>query len=324
MIPIEDTTRKQLSALALLLVSIIVLSVLPAFTTKDEPAEVVVEGKPVTTISQQMPNPFDDIELVAHAAYVYDLLTGEVIFAQNEELQMPLASVTKIMTALVAHELVPEYNTVTISPEAIAQEGDSGFYINEKWRLKDLIDYTLISSSNDGARALASVASAFSTTTLGETIEEKSMQFVDRMNMRAEEIGLVQTYFKNESGLDVADGVPGAYGSARDMAHLLGYILDTYPDLLDATKYEALSVESLHELSHSVMNTNIAATRIPGLIGSKTGYTDVAGGNLVIAFDAGIGHPVAVSVLGSTIDERFSDVEKLVAATLDYFLYVNN
>jgi D-alanyl-D-alanine carboxypeptidase len=58
---------------------------------------------------------------------------------------------------------------------------------------------------------------------------------------------------------------------------------------------------------------------MPGLLLSKTGYTDLAGGNLVIVFDVGIGHPVAIVVLGSTRDARFTDVEKLMHATLSHF-----
>jgi D-alanyl-D-alanine carboxypeptidase len=70
------------------------------------------------------------------------------------------------------------------------------------------------------------------------------------------------------------------------------------------------------EKRYSAENTNVVIDKIPNLIASKTGYTDLAGGNLVIAFDAGLNHPIIISVLGSTEKGRFSDVLQLVQATL--------
>ena len=70
--------------------------------------------------------------------------------------------------------------------------------------------------------------------------------------------------------------------------------------------------------AHAVLNTNRETGELPLLIASKTGYTDLAGGNLVIAFDAGFNRPIIIAVLGSTAEERFTDVEKLVWATLAY------
>ncbi len=87
---------------------------------------------------------------------------------------------------------------------------------------------------------------------------------------------------------------------------LTAYLLRTKPELLAKTKDLVVSTDSLNA-SHIAENTNALVGMIPGLIASKTGYTDLAGGNLVIAFDAGIGHPAVVVVLGSTKDERFSD-----------------
>ena len=67
---------------------------------------------------------------------------------------------------------------------------------------------------------------------------------------------------------------------------------------------------------HTATNTNEVVGSIPGLIASKTGFTDLAGGNLVVAFDAGINRPVIISVLGATKDGRFTDMEMLVNASL--------
>ena len=100
----------------------------------------------------------------------------------------------------------------------------------------------------------------------------------------------------------------------------MGYAVTKYPNVFRNTKYDELKVESLSKLGHKAVNTNKTVNSIPGIIASKTGYTELAGGNLAVVFDAGFGSPVAVVVLGSTYEERFSDVEKLSNATLEYLL----
>ena len=93
------------------------------------------------------------------------------------------------------------------------------------------------------------------------------------------------------------------------------YIYQTYPDLLEPTTEYSTAITSAQGYTHEAVNTNYYLSRIPGLIGSKTGYTDLAGGNLVVAFNAGLDRPVIVTVLGSTRHDRFTDVQKLVDAT---------
>ncbi len=95
------------------------------------------------------------------------------------------------------------------------------------------------------------------------------------------------------------------------------YILENHPEILEATKYQTINISSLDKI-HTAKNTNVDVNQIPGLLASKTGYTDMAGGNLGIAFDSSIGRPVVVVVLGSTMDGRFQDVSKLVKASLTY------
>ncbi len=101
------------------------------------------------------------------------------------------------------------------------------------------------------------------------------------------------------------------------MAILFEYIIENKPYLLEATAFDELSVPS-NIAEHIAINTNKAINMIPNVIGSKTGFTDLSGGNLVVAFDAGIGHPIIVAVLGSTIDGRFEDMAQLVSSTIEY------
>ena len=146
------------------------------------------------------------------------------------------------------------------------------------------------------------------------------------MNRRSEDLGLDNTLFNNETGLDLPagqgqaglEGSAGGYGSARDIAVLLRHILERYPEALEATKFESTEVSSLDGSSYTVRNTNRLVGEIPGLLASKTGYTSMAGGNIVFAFDPELGRPIIVVVLGSSVEGRFADADKLVKATMVY------
>ncbi len=259
---------------------------------------------------------FPVVELEAKAAYVYDVVTGETLFSKEADKRLPLASLTKVMAALVATETLPPTGVVVVGSEALATYGDSGFSTNERWSLRDILDFSLITSSNDGmsavAYALGSIAQA------GTEPEEVREEFIRIMNDKASELGLHNTYFWNETGLDESEQQGGAYGTASDMAMLLEYILANYPDLLNATKEATTTISSLDNIAHVAGNTNKVVYEIPGLLASKTGYTNTAGGNLVFAFDPEIGHPIVVSILGSSADGRFEDAKRLVDATLTY------
>lgn len=257
---------------------------------------------------------FANLNLTAKSAYVFDMALNKVIFKKNEFAQLPLASITKLMTALTASDLLSSNSQVTIRKEFLSSEGDSGLFVNESWKLRDLLDFSLVASSNDGARSLASVAGAFDLGNHDYILGLKN--FVTKMNVKAKELGLKETYFVNESGLDEGS-ISGGYGSAIDVAKLMQYILENKPELVEATKYQTLTINSL-EKTHIIKNTDTVINQIPNLIASKTGYTEMAGGNLVVAFDASVGQPIIVVVLGSTLDGRFTDVSQLVKASLDY------
>jgi len=283
-----------------------------AFNVKPEKTQV---SGPIA--KKIVPDPFSQITINAKSAYVLDTVTGKVLFSKNEEVQLPLASVTKVMTALVA-SAVPEDTIVTIKSSDLS-EGRGGLTISEKWSLKELLGFTLVVSSNSGSKALAGAAGAF----LGEgprtSESEDENSFILAMNKKAQMLDLKQTFYLNPSGLDVSveGGLSGAYGSARDMANLFSYIIKNKPDLLGMTAYDSLLFKTLDGSLHSAENTNEIAGSLPGLIASKTGYTDLADGNLVIAFDAGPSHPIVVAVLGSTEEGRFSDVKKLSKAAIE-------
>lgn len=258
-------------------------------------------------------NYFEDLILEAKAVYVLDIASGEVLFEKNAETQLPLASLNKVMVALAASNVVSDDTKVTITTSDLREEGDTGLLRDEKWNFRRLIDFALVVSSNDAIKAIASVAGR----ALAVDGESPDDLFVKRMNDTARNVGLTQTYFLNGSGLDLTKVISGGYGSAHDTTLLFEYILKNKPEILEATSFDKITISSDNK-AHIASNTNKAINSIPNIIASKTGYTDLSGGNLVIVFDAGIMRPVAITVLGSTYDGRFSDMEKLVRAVLKY------
>lgn len=242
---------------------------------------------------------FQAPSLEAKSAYVFDLSEDKIIFELNSELQLPLASLTKLMTALVARENILDWMMVEITPEAILTEGDSGFFAGEKWPVSDLTKTMLISSSNDAAAALA--------------LNACQLDFLGLMNKKAVEMGLTQTYFFNPTGLDLNNYLAGAYGSAQNIAGLISYIFKKYPDLLESTQQDSVVINY-----RNFKNTDLLINQLPGILASKTGYSDLAGGNLAIIADAGFHNPVVIVVLGSSEQGRFEDVKKLYEETLKY------
>jgi D-alanyl-D-alanine carboxypeptidase len=127
-----------------------------------------------------------------------------------------------------------------------------------------------------------------------------------------------KTYFLNESGLDVTERISGGYGSARDMVKLLEYAHKNHLEILKDTQEDEAFFSSINFGEHKVSNTNKIARKIPLLLFSKTGFTDLAGGNLALVFEKEPGYPIAVVVMGSpTQEDRFADAEKLIWAAIE-------
>jgi D-alanyl-D-alanine carboxypeptidase (penicillin-binding protein 5/6) len=255
-----------------------------------------------------IPQKIENISLSAEAAYVWDIKGQRSLYSKNSDLALPLASITKLMTALLAYELVSGEETFPVPISAIRQEGSSGLVAGEVLGLEALSELSLVSSSNDAAYAMgASVGSL-----LGD--RDPLSQFVAGMNIRANELGLYTLKFSNTTGLDESKTEPGAAGSAKDISFLMEYIIRNYPEIISPTKEEEAVIYNTAGSYHLAGNTNEVVMKIPNILGSKTGYTDLAGGNLTIVFDAGLDRPIVVTVLGSTRDNRFTDVLALIEA----------
>jgi D-alanyl-D-alanine carboxypeptidase len=313
----EHSTVPALSQLAIALVILSALfgvSYLPWIQTRSEAPttlEQALREKIDYTVEQKaastaIPEP----KIEATAAFIWDIRHQRALFNKNASAQLPLASLTKLMTSLIALETLSDDAKVPMTLEAIYQDGPSDFLDGELLEAKALSDFSLVSSSNDGAFALAAAAGAALSGGSGST-----SAFVEAMNKRAEELGLTQTYFSNPTGLDENAHESGGYGSARDMAFLLEYLIKKRPEIAEGStdKYTKVTGTTLH----TATNTNDIVETIPGLLATKTGYTDLAGGNLAIAFDAGLDRPLALVVLGSSREGRFRDMRTLIQYAQD-------
>lgn len=263
---------------------------------------------------------FMKIVLEARAAIVLNAKTKQTLFEKKASERLPLASLTKIMTAATALSLVPETTLIPIGMSALVEEGDSGLKAGDEWLLRDLLQLTLLGSSNDGAHAVAAAVGeiARGTAVSGEKEETGRLFFVERMNEEAHSLGFSSLSFRNETGLDISPALSGGDGSARDVALLLSRVLSRNPEIFEPTRRDNFMFGSGNGNELRAQNTNRETERFPLLLASKTGYTDLAGGNLALAFDAGFNNPLIIIVLGSTYEGRFTDAEKLVWAALAY------
>ena len=255
---------------------------------------------------------FSAISLEARAAIVYDLATGETLYAKNADAQLPLASLTKLLTVYAALENITPLTLITISKQATAIEDSYALSVGDTLSFRDLARLTLTASLNDGAGAITEAV------VLQRQVSETVM-----LASAASALDLAQTYAVNGSGLDVTTTISGGYGSAYDLARLAGALAKKSPDIVEATTKDVVTALSEEGKKFSVKNTSPIVARIPGLMLSKTGYTELADGNLALVFDVGVGHPIAVVVLGSTLQGRFVDGTELVGATFEHFAHTS-
>lgn len=288
----------RLGALLLTACAFLAVLLVPAFSKAPQKGETAPAA----------PDAFASVPIEAKAAVVYDLATGTTLYAKNAEAQLPLASLTKLLTVYTALTRFSPSATIVIPPDAPQVYPPRAFSAGEAFSLSDLARLTLTASLNDGAVAIADALSK------RENASPESL-----LGAAAAALGLAQTYAVNGSGLDVSGALSGGYGSAADLARLAGALVNRAPEIAAATTEPTAQAFSKNGKAFTVRNTDPVVTSVPRLLLSKTGYTDLAGGNLALVFDAGIRHPVAIVVLGSSKKARFTDGTALVAATLAHF-----
>lgn len=206
----------------------------------------------------------------AKGAVVMEASTKRKLFAQNENAKMPMASTTKIMTAITAIENCFDLDEkFEISPKAVGVPGTS-LYLRkgDVYSSRDLLYGLMLISGNDCSVALA------------EHIAGSTSEFVTKMNDLAKRIGATNTHFANTHGLD-ADG---HYTTAYDLALITSYALEnkTFREIVSTKNTKIVNGEN--ECRY-LKNKNKLLFTLDGCIGVKTGYTDDAGRCLVSAVE---------------------------------------
>ena len=235
----------------------------------------------------------------AQAFLVGDLKTGEVILSKNQERKFPIASVSKLMTALVTSELAKAEDVVLVSKKVLATLGQNGeLRIGEKIKATDLIYPLLLESSNDAAEALA------------EHFGRDG--FVEKMNLQAEQLLMSSTSFEDPSGLSANN-----QSTAADLFKLAGYIEEKRGELFDITTKRSYSASK-----HNWSNINQFLGK-EGYAGGKSGYTDAALQSGVAIFELPLGEsgtrPVGIMLLRSL--DRKKDIEKILKYLGSYVYY---
>ncbi len=226
---------------------------------------------PATAMSARNTAPTSNTQPPATSAKAYALLdaqSGTVLAEKNADTPLPMASTTKIMTALLAIELLDGDTTVCVPREAVGIEGSSIYlYEGERITVRTLLYALLLSSANDAATALAIEACG--------SVE----QFAARMNQKAAQLGLSQTHFCNPHGLHEE----AHYTTARDLARLTAAALanETFAEIVSTRRYTAKQEGT--DATRLFVNHNKLLARYPDAIGVKTGFTKKSGRCLVSA-----------------------------------------
>lgn len=211
----------------------------------------------------------------ATAVVLMDADSGRVLYASNADSPMLIASITKIMTALVAIECGRLSDVITVSKEAATEEGSS-MYLKEgeQLTLETLLYGLLLCSGNDAAIAIA------------EGTAGSVDAFVDQMNERAEQLGMHHSSFANPNGLDAE----GHYSTAMDMAYLACAAMEC-PVLMRIASTTSVSIDG-----RTMSNHNRLLRTVEGCVGLKTGYTKAAGRTLVSCVERNGQRLVAVTL----------------------------
>ena len=237
----------------------------------------------------------------SRAAVVMDASTGEILYSKDSDRQLPPASTTKLMTAILAIESKSLSDVVTISKNAShVRPYKARLKEGNRLTVEGLLYASLLKSANDAAVALA------------EAVAGSEERFVDLMNQKACSLGATNTRFINSTGLPG----PDQYSTAADLARIMGYAI-RYPKLKEiiGTPVTRVSTEGGRVLS--LRNTDKLLWSDEDVIGGKTGFTWSAGHCFVCAAEHKA-KTIIVAILGSSSRKNlWKETEKLIAIGFD-------
>ena len=248
----------------------------------------------------------DEISVDSRIALIYDRASGRILYEKNGNKQTPMASTTKIMTAIVVLENANLTDVVTISSKAAGTGGSRlGLKKNDKITVNDLLYGLMLRSGNDAAIALA--------IHVGGGVEG----FAEMMNNKAKELGLVNSHFVVPHGLDN----DGHYTTAYELAKIADYALniDKFKEIV-STRNTTIYINGY---AKAINNTNQLLGSVSGVYGVKTGFTNGAGRCLVTACKRDDLDVITVIIGANTTKQRISDTIKLIQYAYNNFEIVN-
>ncbi len=238
-------------------------------------------------------------EVDARAAFFVETKTGKIMYQKNAHFRMPIASLTKIMTVIVAMEHRQLSDMMAVSEAAANMEPDRmTLKAGEQLSLEELLDGIFLVSGNDASEVLA------------EGVTGRREEFINLMNSKAASLGMNDTRFINPSGLEEEGKVQ--YSSAYDVALMSRYAISRWPYLVEisAQPHIFLPATATHQ-DYDLYSGISLLTTYPGVVGFKTGFTEPAGLTLVTLARRGNAEVLGV-ILNS--DDRREMAKKL----LDY------
>ncbi len=226
----------------------------------------------------------------------------KILFEKNNDIQLPVASITKLMTALVASEQYKPNDIISVSENSLGGKGMSGIYqTGNRFLFLDALHALLISSHNEIANTLAE--------------QNGNNQFLDSMNKKTLTLGLADTIFFNATGLDPnTDSDKVNRSTVFDIYKLTRYVQENHPDIISITSQKQFALfDTNKNFVTTINNTNklLGHPNVPfRILGGKTGETPRARQNLTIVTEAPCGGKIFSVVLGS--QNSFDDMKKLL------------
>ena len=253
---------------------------------------------PITSFAQNE----NGIKINAKSAVLIDAESGRILFEKNSEQSLPIASVTKVMTLNLIFDAIENGNLnldekITVSETASGMGGSQAFIdAGYNYSVSELIKSIIIASANDSAVAMA------------ERISGSEDAFVHKMNLKAKDLGMTNTTFKNCTGLSEN----GHQASARDVAIMS-------KELLTHKEYFKWATVWMDEIHHEkdgriteLVNTNKLIRSLQGCNGLKTGYTSEAGFCVTTSVQRDGMQLISVILGGNTSKERFDESKELI------------
>lgn len=247
-------------------------------------------------------------EIESRSVILVEQSSGTVLYEKNADAKCAIASVTKVMTALLLMEEIDKgnikYDDLITTSENAEEMGGSQVYleVGEQMTVDDMLKGLMVASGNDVAVAI------------GEHISGDLPKFIDLMNKRAKELGMTNTNFENPNGLPDDNH----YSTARDVAIMSRELVEKHPDII---KYSTIWMDTLRNGEFELANTNKLVARYDWITGLKTGFTTEAGHCLSATGTKDKMSLVSVVLGGPTSEVRFSEAKLLFDYGFDNYVF---